>query len=60
MLQTSTRSTRRGFGTADRRAIAQLYATSSAAQLAAQLGRPIGSIYQYVKRHPELQKRPRA
>ncbi|WP_460621476.1 hypothetical protein [Hymenobacter tenuis] len=54
-----TTSTRRGFGTADRRYIAQFYLTCSAADVAAHLCRPVGSIYQYVKRHPELQKRPR-
>jgi hypothetical protein len=52
-------STRRGFATSDRRYIEQYYLTSSAQEIAAYLGRPVGSIYQFVKRHPELQKRPR-
>lgn len=50
---------RRSFSTADRRAIKAHYGHTSAAELAQLLGRPVGSLYQFVKRHPELQKRPR-
>lgn len=55
----SPTATRRSFSTADRRTIAQQYHSTPALELAALLGRPVGSLYQFVKRHPELQKRPR-
>ncbi|WP_185816927.1 hypothetical protein [Hymenobacter metallilatus] len=52
-------STRRSFSTADRRTIQANYSSTPAVELAQLLGRPVGSLYQFVKRHPELQKRPR-
>ncbi len=52
-------TTRRGFTMSDHRTILLQYATTPAVELAALLGRSVGSLYQYTKRHPELQKRPR-
>jgi hypothetical protein len=50
---------RRPYRTAEKLYIKQHYPDTPAAQLATALDRPLGSLYQFIKRHPELQKRPR-
>lgn len=50
---------RRSYMTSDHRYLATHYAESTAAACAAQLGRTVGSVYEYIARFPELRKRSR-
>ena len=54
MLSTSVR--RRDYTTHDYKHIARHYPHQTAAQTAAQLGRSVGSVYEFISRYPELRK----
>ena len=53
-------SPRRDYTTHDYKHIAQHYRNETAATLAAQLGRSVGSLYEFISRYPELRKQGRA
>jgi hypothetical protein len=56
----STSSRRRDYTTHDHKYIAQHYPHEKASEVAAQLGRTTGSLYEYISRYPELRKHGRA
>jgi plasmid stabilization system protein ParE len=56
MPSASTSPRRRDYTTTDYKHIAQHYPHEKAATVAAQMGRTIGSFYEFIARHPELRK----
>jgi hypothetical protein len=61
-MNTSARvpNQRRDYTTKDYKYIAQFYRHETAATLAAQLGRSVGSVYEFISRYPELRKQGKA
>lgn len=49
-------SRRRDYTTKDYKHIAQHYRHEKASAVAAQLGRSVGSLYEFISRYPELRK----
>lgn len=57
MTATATHSPRRrDYTTHDYKHIARHYPHEKAAKVAAQLGRSVGSLYEFISRYPELRK----
>lgn len=53
------KQTRKAYTRTDYGYLAQFYTTSHAADCAAHLGRTVGSLKGFIRRNPELMKRPR-